>query len=1076
MRTRISLFLLSAALLAPLSSANYVTCHSSDQHFIATPCDWRGFRTSIGYYTKQCDPSTSDELPAPRQFSCSATVCGDGMFYDLRTLDCTKCPKGTVSLATSTTIDLFTINSQSDFYHANENEMFDNVATYCTPQPCSPWKVDEFGKTIWSGNQSAFTHKNAWGYNDETVDASFSLITQITDLSGGSIRFEYRVESEKGFDGLVIYVNGTYQVNPDQDAVGRNPKFWGTGLLHKWRKGVIQLPFGRHDIRFSYQKDSNQFSSDGNDVGADGAYLQNVIIDGVKKYAEDCDACPAGTFSAQEGQRACISCGRNQYSTSGASACVDCTTDQWAPAGSPKCFDKLPCANTDYVAQYSQCTSGKRTQSWKLINANCKPGVDGAFPAESKQVGCDLCMAGTRTEVDTASGATKCVKCPEGQIYSKDKDTCTDCGPGTAAIPVLDYSSGFDVFGGTLPSTYITDCQGVCPSCTGGNGASDGSVSCDSRAFQLASYPFSDSDGTVVGIRQSNLLGSFYTATLQIPIELITDGSVEVLYAFYDPNLNKPDVKQATPPSAVITIDGFDHVLDSTKTTVSDINKVGRVKVDDVKTGKHSIVLSVIGSSESTTSDRVDVVILGIKVLGEVSGGAGQCIQCTAGHFCPGKTSRFVPCSPGTYASGTSFTQCKTCPQGYAVKEYGRTYCDYCYGGTFANADHTLCENTCNISFWGYYAYDLTPLKGTVFGPLTSENVGPSNTPEYLDAHGIHRFFVSPCTFVNADKSSDTCTHYYGSEVENAYACQRINANWSYSLGDDVRYTLVNGRLVMKLTGGDRCHHQTTAPRSSNITFVCDPSASPGTLTFVNEMPACQYNFVLTSKYSCQVCLNNSFARAESECDPITETKTIKYYKESWAAGCEGGVVPPPPFNVSCRKCHPNDYMEMWSDCEGGSQSLARMVKSDRKGCIEDKLVFNATSETRACHKIEATIGANTFTAGILSFALIVGGAIITIYVLHRRHSDLKHKYQRLAANASEAAEMGPTDAFESNDDEDDGIGFSVHNQPARSVSRARSSSQAREAVEALNLAIAAVPPPLENKPDPVPSVEPHAA
>eukprot|EP00658_Telonema_sp_P-2_P009650 TRINITY_DN13597_c0_g1_i3.p1 TRINITY_DN13597_c0_g1~~TRINITY_DN13597_c0_g1_i3.p1 ORF type:complete len:233 (-),score=58.42 TRINITY_DN13597_c0_g1_i3:156-854(-) len=207
-------------------------------------------------------------------------------------------------------------------------------------------------------------------------------------------------------------------------------------------------------------------------------------------------------------------------------------------------------------------------------------------------------------------------------------------------------------------------------------------------------------------------------------------------------------------------------------------------------------------------------------------------------------------------------------------------------------------------------------------------------------------------------------------------------------------------------------------------------------------------------------------------------TQSTGYYKESWASSCVGGVVPPPAVNVTCYKCKPEDYMEMWSDCVDGKQSLARMVKADKKGCIENTKTFNTSMESRTCHKIEASIGANKFTGGIMGFALIVGGAIIVIYVLHRRHADLEHKFQRLAADAQEASEMDHEDGFEGaeNDDDDDGIGFSTNNQPAKSLSKPRDSSTAREAVEALNNAIASVPAPGTTQAVPSQSPEPHAA
>eukprot|EP00744_Colponema_vietnamica_P005343 GILI01007839.1.p1 GENE.GILI01007839.1~~GILI01007839.1.p1 ORF type:complete len:736 (+),score=138.50 GILI01007839.1:92-2209(+) len=692
---------------------------------------------------------------------------------------------------------------------------------------------------------------------------------------------------------------------------------------------------------------------------------------------------------------------------------------------------------------YGQCDSHtlSRHRMWRLINSRCL--VDESTKPKDGDVACASCMPGMLLNLKTGA----CSRCPEGSALMPASGKCEKCPAKTAAIPIWDFSDGFDHLGGILPAEFATQtCSGSCIDCSATNHPNGDCF------FELASYPNRDSDGTIVGIRQSQYMGNYYTAQLAIPLQLISDGTIEVTYAFVHTD---PDSTDAVPSTlnAMITIDGVDHQLDDSRTLTV---KPGKIKLD-IKQGERQLLFTVVQDGVIELEDRFDVVLLSVKVVGELRGGNPTCVKCTAGHYCPGNTESFVPCPPGYYNYAPNMDKCVKCQAGYAQKDAGSQFCNYCGTGTYTNDNQTLCINSCNISsFAGNW--DLTGLRGLVFGPLTKSNLGDAGgrgnsggagnlsmlpPVEALDTLNIERFFVSPCNFVNENKCMDrTCTRNRerGSTVEDAYACQRINANLSYSLGDDVSYTTYNGKLTQYLTGGDKCHSSSLSSltRRTNITFVCDPTEVPGTLSYINEYPSCQFNFALNSRYGCPVCSAASFQVVTSDCGD-DEFKVTKYYKRSDHSSCVGGFVPPADVKVSCRKCTNSDYEIIWSDCENGIQKPTYELKKTSIGCIdakESQLAREnslASISVRECRKIDATIGNNSFTVGLFFVTIGIASAVAAAYVFYKRHADLSVRYQRLNNNATGHLEMADHDDFgHDEEEEDDGDDFSNQNAPAK--------------------------------------------
>lgn len=978
-----------------VSFATADLCTDNDVRSLFTPCNSKtGLMESIEYFERICENPANGSgvtLKPPRATPCVKS-CPSGTFYSSATLNCEPCGKGEFSNSGGEIINNF-VTFPSRF------------ATYCSPQPCSPWRVSYGGFMLDSGNQSVGQRHSAWYSGvDESVEVVLSTIIDVINPRGGKLIFQYRVESEKSFDGLQLFLNGSLVSNPDGTIA--SSRFFATGMHHTWRQAEVPLSPGRVEVHFKYSKDANQISDAANYAGADRAFLKDFTIEGVQMFAPKCTKCAPGEYADKKGSMDCRVCPRNTYSGAGSPGCTPCDDGSWAPVGSGMCFTKAACTADDYVASYEVCklTDNKpsRNRQWKLVNTRCIETAS-SMP-QSGLVDCALCPSGMYTD-----SSLNCVACPVGQALIGS--TCTACQPGTAAVPIVDYSGGFDFLGGNLVGTagFSMSCNGLCSACADGTAC----VAPDS-GFELASFKNHDDDNTVVGIRQSLSNGYAFTSRLSYKFTLVTDGSVSIKYTFVRQGAGTnpvPDVLSAT-----VSVDGYEYEFD--KYFVSPGGPSGTFSRQLSGPASYELVFTVAQSGYIAQDDTFAAAILSMVVEGDAAGGSAKCSACKAGHYCPGSTNHYVPCSLGTAQPRSGQSSCDTCSGNSISKEVGAKYCQNCAYGTYASTDHQVCVNTCDITFGGN-RYDFTELRGVVFGPLLQPGTRTDLTEDQMDAMNLYRFFVSPCSFVNQDKSrGDVCSISYGSLVEDAYSCQRLNANRSYSAGDDLHFGVnsASQQFNMRITGGDMCHRANVA-RSTNITFLCDPNQEGyGTMQYISESPQCQYNFLFTSKYGCPVCTADSFTKVQSDCgdDGIS---SVAYFKKPFASQCHGGFVPPAAVNSTCEKCKSDFYDLVWSDCKDGKQTQSYVLKAVHKGCVDDGKVAlpPIAHSSQSCTKIDAKIGANGFTFTLVFIVGCVSLLFYALYTLYSRHTRLQVEYQRLSTNSGEMADMGD----ESEDDAD---------------------------------------------------------
>jgi len=975
------------ALLFVFGAVSADLCTEGDVRSMFTPCNGKtGLMESIQYFDRICENPVNGSgvsLKPPRATPCIKS-CNSGTFYSAASLNCEPCAKGEFSNSGGEVINNFaTFPSR--------------FATYCSPQPCSTWRKSYGGFMLDSGNQSVGQRHSVWYSGvDESVEVILSTIIDVINPRGGKLMFQYRVESEKFFDGLQVFINGSLVSNPDS-AVGSS-RFFATGMHHTWREASIPLTPGRAEVHFKYSKDSNQVSDGGSFAGLDRAFLKDFTIEGVQMYAPACSKCAPGEYTDKQGSMDCRVCPRNTYSGAGSPGCTPCDDGSWAPVGSGMCFTKASCTADDYVASYEVCKMGSngkasRLRQWKLVNTRCIETAS-SMP-QSGEVDCALCPSGMYTDA-----SLNCVACPSGQALIGG--TCSACQQGTAAVPMLDYSGGFDYLGGNLVGSagFSMSCSGLCSSCADGTAC----TTADS-GFELASFTNHDEDNTVVGIRQSLSNGYAFTSRLSYKFSLVTDGSVSINYAFIRQGAGTnpvPDVLTAT-----LAVNGEEFELD--KYHVTPGAPVGTFARQLPGPASYELVFTVAQSGYIAPDDVFAAAILSMVVEGDASGASSKCSACKAGHYCPGSTDRYMPCGYGTAQPRSGQASCDVCSGNSISKEIGAKYCQYCGYGSYASADHKVCINTCNISLGGNQ-FDFTDLRGIVFGPLLQPGSRTDLTQDEMDAMNMYRFFISPCSFVNQDKTrGDVCSISYGNLVEDAYSCQRLNANRSYSAGDDLHFSVnyASQQLNMRISGGDMCHRANVA-RSTNITFLCDPNQEGyGTMQYISEAPQCQYNFLFTSKYGCPICTEDSFSRVQTDCgdDGIS---SVSYFKKSYASQCHGGFSPPPSVNTTCEKCKAEFYDLIWSDCTNGKQTQSYVLKAQHKGCVDDGKVAlePITHATQACTKIDAKIGANGFTFTLIFIVGCVSLLFYSLYTLYSRHTRLQVEYQRLSTNSGEMADM----------------------------------------------------------------------
>jgi hypothetical protein len=186
--------------------------------------------------------------------------------------------------------------------------------------------------------------------------------------------------------------------------------------------------------------------------------------------------------------------------------------------------------------------------------------------------------------------------------------------------------------------------------------------------------------------------------------------------------------------------------------------------------------------------------------------------------------------------------------------------------------------------------YDLTALGKTPFGPVKA---------------GEYAYYINLCGRGNF---VDEC-HDIDDIPLNTHVCQVLPYDYSLDVGWSSGYYPIPQTVGQK---GFRVHYDlgvmgcgpknngVAYPRSTDLTFICDPQAGEGTLKGVNsvENMPCNYQFEWRSLYACPICTEKDYSFYYTLCGSNGKRNKIYYWKDPVL--CHGGAKLPAPESVTC--------------------------------------------------------------------------------------------------------------------------------------------------------------------------------
>ncbi|CAC9487672.1 conserved hypothetical protein [Leishmania infantum JPCM5] len=1017
-------------------------CTNADIIHFFSPCDKRtGKLTVLSYLSSDADCERGNLfVPPPRTTACYD--CTDGYRLDPLTLECAVCPAGTYSSYTTRYVTF--------------DPLPEDMRTYCSPEPCASWSAveDTYGTVVSSGVQPTENRPvTQWGTVDESVESTLDFVVDVIE-SSGSLEFDYSISSEEMYDGLVLRLNYSIVRNPDTE-VGKY-RFFATGVHRDWYHASLRLPYGTTQIQFDYMKDSTgpPYGEELTGVN-DRALLRNIVVKGTRKTVAEmqCVSCPPGHWTAREGRGGvgasqCVRCPRNTYRGEGDTQCLQCPPNTSSPEGANNCTRMRACTGGDYIAQYGSCRSDNtRLRSWvKYEGADCAE-VEGSRPTATR-VECATCLPGMRHADSRARGA--CVSCPAGEYLLGDR--CEVCPLGTAAIPKLVYSSGFDGLGGdvmALPGISLSRiyCTGSASRCRREEG----------KGFELVGLPFADEDNTLIGIRQEHLASSTYSlATLSYTFHAEEDGWANITFAYVDAEgkyVQRMDWR-TTLNVRVIVDDNAEYPVRAFASHTGRVDSVFYSLLvpyyvdtalpasgSDSKLRGMRHRLSWIVEELAFTSNPISVVIVGLEVFGDVSGGVQTCQPCRAGFSCASRAAKMTPCSPGTVQPALRAHRCEPCIGNTYAPGYGFTTCLQCPGNTVANADHTGCSLGCVFERNGM-VYNFSELRGVVLnasvGYMPATNASVSNmTVEEADEAGIPRFYFSPCDPLpvrdaRATSESDSAltpitrdrlcvpSARGRNSSSSAYVCQRTSATNGHHFGDAVVHMEVGRHLYLVTqlgspyifygvdTSADDWVYDAKSNYMAFIELECSTSGGEpkfGTLQYVGEG---NEDLVLRwrSAYACPLCTNESYEKVETSCDdPTATTRRVYYTLRRDSMNCVGGYVPPEPIIVKCTECTLDAYTVRWLECDPSTQTQegVYVLLPDRANCTPGASPLPPV-KPRPCDASGGTAGRGTSRRTVVVLLVVLGLVLAGLGVMTFYYRRLRERVARAARG--EGAEL----------------------------------------------------------------------
>ncbi|KAF1331191.1 Proteins containing ca2-binding domain, partial [Globisporangium splendens] len=946
-RTRKAVLLLLAATAPTANSAHAATLESGLRYGFSECVD---FKRTLYYYRDEeetCATGDSKKIiakPPVHGLRCDLT-CERGYFLganfsgETPVSGCEKCDKGQYSLGggklyskrTNAWSDPLPIDIHTDCVTRN-------MYTGQWQSNCAPWNASIDGAMISSGENSEIMERY------EAARLFSTLRISATFVRDGSITYQFRVDAEAPYDGLVFEVDDT--------AV--------TPLISKtdgWNEASFEVAAGSHTFSWDYTKDYQ------GDEGEDKAFLKVIEIVGTSYSDTFCHPC--GGDMTMSGGSICKFCKANEYAAAKSDSeldftCYKCPEGMVSPKGSiglDSCVEKRACTADDLVETFTECVDGKRnaTFAWsEPRTCDLKLHNSIALPEAQINLSCNTCDLGyTLSEQDT------CERCPPGQKLGETNE-CEQCPAGQVVVNALEFGTGTKDGWSKWPS--IMD-----------------SVAAKRSGWKLTRHALSftaHAKGEGEWSRPSRFPVPFnatfvHSGFINLTYELshVPTFENDGVRAWLELEIRDTDAKSASKDETNTDAgsdDDDDDDNDDDEQLWGDLGGSIAHLAHGSENGTHSEIIHfnvtsrttkqftlVLRTTSPAAARMVRAKILHLGFVGTENGGSVTCGSCPAGYEAMSTDDGASAdgcrvCPAGTFGKtdNNGVTTCEKCPVN-TISAAGATECERCGNNTFSEAGAVSCAapttltvdaSPTNSSFVTAngatsVSYDLTLLESLVWGNdsfLFGDDMIAVRAKDQLSVAPVvpnggikidtsHKVFVGLFRPVDKSWKSQLMGQIVEEHVDAArdfpYVIELTMLNprdagnffiqntgrygqvecaapaqWKASSGGS-RMEIVplsnGGGVQVHYTGGSICRNGQAA--STEINFVCDPNAgttvAPSATSRDEE--TCTTKITWSTAYACPICEAAYFNELRSACSSGQQSITYNNVQP-----CYGGKRP----------------------------------------------------------------------------------------------------------------------------------------------------------------------------------------